>query len=149
MATEVADEREILLAAHAGQRPVGPGGAWRAYTLEDGSVHSKGVAAKLEGVLDRDQAALMRGLTIAIERAELPPPEEGEYYWTDLIGLSVVNTQGETLGVVSELLATGAANDVLVVRQDKTERLIPFVGAYVLEVDLPGKTIRVDWGLDY
>lgn len=126
-----------------------PGGAWRAYTLEDGSVHSKGVAAKLEGVLDRDQAALMRGLTIAIERAELPPPEEGEYYWTDLIGLSVVNTQGETLGVVSELLATGAANDVLVVRQDKTERLIPFVGAYVLEVDLPGKTIRVDWGLDY
>ena len=123
-----------------------PGGAWRAYTLEDGSVHSKGVAAKLEGVLDRDQAALMRGLTIAIERAELPPPEEGEYYWTDLIGLSVVNTQGETLGVVSELLATGAANDVLVVRQDKTERLIPFVGAYVLEVDLPGKTIRVDWG---
>ena len=91
----------------------------------------------------------MRGLTIAIERAELPPPEEGEYYWTDLIGLSVVNTQGETLGVVSELLATSAANDVLVVRQDKTERLIPFVGAYVLEVDLPGKTIRVDWGLDY
>ena len=48
-----------------------------------------------------------------------------------------------------QLLATGAANDVLVVRQDKTERLIPFVGAYVLEVDLPGKTIRVDWGLDY
>ena len=58
----------------------------------------------------------------------------------------MVNTQGETLGVVSELLATGAANDVLVVRRDKTERLIPFVGAYVLEVDLPGKTIRVDWG---
>ena len=64
-----------------------PGGAWRAYTLEDGSVHSKGVAAKLEGVLDRDQAALMRGLTIAIERAEAdvdadpdrPRPERGQY----------------------------------------------------------------------
>ena len=47
------------------------------------------------------------------------------------------------------MLATGAANDVLVVRQEQTERLIPFVAAYVLEVDLPGKTVRVDWGLDY
>ena len=70
------------------------------------------MAAKLEGVLDRDQAALMRGLTIAIERARTAAAGRGEYYWTDLIGLSVVNTQGETLGVVSELLATGAANDV-------------------------------------
>ena len=126
-----------------------PGGAWQAYTLEDGAVHTKAIAAKLQGIAGRDEAAALRGLTIAIERSELPPAEEGEYYWADLIGLSVINLQGELLGQVSELLATGAANDVLVVHQEQTERLIPFVAAYVLEVDLPGKTVRVDWGLDY
>jgi 16S rRNA processing protein RimM len=77
----------------------------------------------------------------------LPVIREGEYYWTDLIGLEVVNLNGEALGVVCELFATGA-NDVLRV-QGERERLIPFIPQVVREVSLDSAVIRVDWELDY
>ena len=80
-------------------------------------------------------------------RNALPEPAENEYYWSDLIGLSVFNAEQQAFGKVSELLETGA-NDVLVV-QGERERLIPFVPQVIQEVDLAAGMIRVDWGLDY
>lgn len=112
--------------------------------VRDGIFH-----AKFLGVEDRDAAFALRGATVCVDRQEFPEPEEDEFYWVDLIGLSVVNQQEESLGIVKDLMATGA-NDVLVVIDDaKTERLIPFVSAHVLNVDLTNKQITVDWGLDY
>ena len=70
-----------------------------------------------------------------------------EYYWSQLIGLSVVNTQGIELGHVDSLFETGA-NDVLVVKGDK-ERLIPFTEFAVLEIDLDSGKITVDWDEDF
>jgi 16S rRNA processing protein RimM len=110
-------------------------------------IHASHIVAKLAGVEDRDQALALRGADISIPREALPPVEEGEFYWADLVGLDVVNIQGEYLGQVKDLLETGA-NDVLVVKGDK-ERLLPYVDAIVLEVNLAEKLIRVDWGLDY
>ena len=61
----------------------------------------------------------------------------------------MVNTSGESLGVVQGLLATGA-NDVIVVRGvDGRELLIPFIGTVVGEVDIPGGRLIVDWGTDF
>jgi 16S rRNA processing protein RimM len=78
----------------------------------------------------------------------LPPAPEGEYYWTDLIGLTVINREGVTLGQVDHLLETGA-NDVLVVKGER-ERLIPFLlELVVLEVDLAQRMLRVDWEEDF
>lgn len=127
---------------------LGKPGQWREYRFEDGAVHTKALAAKLEGIEDRDAAFALRGLTVAIPRTELPKPADDEYYWTDLIGLAVVNRGGEVLGTVSKLMETGA-NDILVVQDGQVERLIPFIANFIVEVDVAAGCIVADWGLDY
>lgn len=121
---------------------------WQKRKLTAGQVQGKGVVAHLEGCDDRDRAAELIGTDIAITREQLPKLKPGEYYWTDLEGLRVENTQGVDLGVVSHLFETGA-NDVLVVKGDR-ERLIPYTtGEAVLEVDLESGRMVVDWDPDF
>ena len=128
---------------------IGGDDGWTRYPVEDAETHVAAVAAKLGGCGDRDEAARLRGLQVAVPRSEFPEAGEDEFYWADLIGLRVVNVQGEALGSVFRVFETGA-NDVLVVNgPDGKERLIPFIEAVVQEVDLPGRTMRVDWGLDF
>lgn len=124
------------------------GGEWKGYKVLEGGVHGKGLIARLEGVDDRDQAELLRGAEIAIERARLEPLEEGEYYWADLIGLRVVTTQGVELGRIERLMETGA-NDVLVVQGDR-ERLIPYLRPDVVtSIDLKAGVLQVDWDPEF
>lgn len=120
---------------------------WTTYEVGSGRPQGPGLVAHLHGVSDRDQARSLVGAQIAIARDQLPPAGEDEVYWADLEGCEVVNRDGEILGVVSHLLETGA-NDVLVVR-DGGERLIPYVGDFIDEVDLEAKVIRVDWDKDF
>lgn len=127
---------------------MGKDGNWKIYTVEEGAVQPKALVAKLEGVDNREQAEAMRGYSIAVPRSEFPEPEEDEFYWTDLVGLEVFNKDGALLGKVTSLMETGA-NDVLVVHDGTQQRLIPFVSAIVLEVDIAAKRIVADWGLDY
>ena len=122
-------------------------GGWVRHELETVQVHGEAVAAKFVGCDDRDRAAGFRGREVAVLRSEFPKPAENEFYWADLVGLRVVNTAGEDLGVVARVFETGA-NDVLVVEGDR-ERLIPFIESVVQQVDLAGRTIRVDWDLDF
>jgi len=124
-------------------------GPWRETGLKNLKVHADGLVVLLDGVLDRTAAEAMKGLFVGVPRAVLPPPDEGEFYWADLIGLRVINTAGESLGKVDGLIETGA-NDVLrVLADDGVERLLPFVDAVVLAVDKPEGVIRVEWGLDW
>lgn len=115
-----------------------------------GRHQGKGLVAELPGIVDRDAAAPLVGSEIWVRRSALPGIAQGDgYYWTDLEGLEVVDTEGVRLGRVSHLIATGA-NDVLVVRDAERERLIPFViGTYVTEVDLDAARITVDWDADF
>jgi 16S rRNA processing protein RimM len=122
-------------------------GGWRECRIEKAEVHSNSVVVKLAGSDDRDAAALFRGKQVAIPRDAFPAAGANEFYWTDLIGLSVVNMQDEDFGKVSEVFETGA-NDVLVVEGDR-ERLIPFTEQVVKQVDIAARVIRVDWGSDY
>ena len=111
--------------------------------------HGALVVAQAEEVADRDAAEALKGARVFVARSSFPTAGDDEYYWIDLIGCTVVNREGESLGQVSELSDTGA-HSVLHLRQgEATERLIPFVAAYVDEVDLAARRIRVDWGLDY
>lgn len=126
---------------------LGRNGQWREVRVADSELHSKSLVVHLDGCDDRDAAAALRGNEIAVPRAALPEPAANEYYWSDLIGLSVLNAEQQVLGKVSELLETGA-NDVLVV-QGEREILIPFVPHVIQEVDLAAGVIRVDWGLDW
>lgn len=122
---------------------------WRKVDVLEANVHGKIIIAKLPGILDRTTAEQCKGLLVAIHRDSLPTQAEGEYYWSDLIGLNVVNLTDEVLGKVDTMLETGA-NDVLSVRDaEGVERLIPFIASVIQGVNLAEKTIRVDWQADY
>ncbi|NJD88271.1 MAG: ribosome maturation factor RimM [Betaproteobacteria bacterium] len=120
---------------------------WRSAVQQDFKVRPAAVSAKLEGVDDRDAAELLRGLDVAVTRDDLGEAAQGEFYWVDLVGLEVVNLQGEKLGQVEELLRTGGS-DVLVVRGGR-ERLIPFVADFVKSVDREAGRITVEWEAGY
>lgn len=119
-------------------------------------VHADGIVARLDGMSDRNGAESLKGARIHVPRSSFPPAEEGEYYWVDLIGLEVVNREGVHLGVVRDLLPTGPTS-VLVMEYTETvdgaektaERMIPFVAAYIDDVDLKARRITADWGVDY
>lgn len=119
--------------------------------------HGDGVVAQAHDVGDRTAAEALQGARIFISRDSFPSPDADEYYWVDLIGLAVVNRQGDALGTVVGLIDTGPHSVLRVVRPGPVpgavapdeERLIPFVAAYVDEVLLPERRIVVDWGLDY
>jgi len=126
---------------------VGRGETQTSYAVEAIQEHGNALVAKLAGVDDRDAAYALRGQEVSVARSELPPPEENEYYWSDLIGLKAINREGVELGRVESLMETGA-QDVLVIK-GKREHLVPFVAAFVGKVDLAGGQIEVDWGEDY
>jgi 16S rRNA processing protein RimM len=122
---------------------------WQPLQLRACRMHGEGLVALLDGIYGRDGAAALTGRLVAVPREELPEPAEGEFYWSDLVGLEVVNEDGECLGRVAELISTGA-HEVLVVRDEQgCERLLPFVQHVVRHVDRAGSTIRVAWQLDW
>ena len=114
--------------------------------------HSDSVVASSADIPDRTAAESLKGARIFVPRSSFPTPEDGEFYWVDLIGLQVLNREGVILGQVRDLMATGPQT-VLVLQAeegDKTvERMIPFVSAYVDKVDTQARCITVDWQPDY
>ncbi len=121
---------------------------WREVSVEQVSPHGEGFRCRLAQVADRDAAARWRGALVGVPETALPATEPDEYYWRDLIGLSVRTVTGIDLGRVETLMATGA-NDALVVRDGQHERLIPFVAQVAREVDLPGGFIVADWDPEF
>ena len=121
---------------------------WREVSVEDFAVQSKGLIAKFAGCNDRTAAEKYKGLLVAVPRSSLPQQGEDEYYWSDLIGLKVVNLAGVSLGTVQSLMDTGA-NQVLCAQGKNAEVLIPFIASAIKQVDLPGKIIQVDWSTDW
>jgi 16S rRNA processing protein RimM len=122
---------------------------WRKVAVLEANVHGKVLVARLPDIIDRTAAEQCKGLLVAVHRDSLPKQEPGEYYWSDLIGLKVINLSDESLGTVETLLETGA-NDVLSVRDALgKEVLIPFLASVIQQVSLEEKVIRVDWQADY
>ncbi len=127
------------------------GSEWREIDVLEAQAHGAGLIAQLDGIADRDQAIQAKGIEIGLLRADLPPPEAGEFYWQDLVGLDAVDPAGVKFGVVSGLLEAGA-HDVLVIDTPgrtaagrPVQVLVPFVERHVGEVDLTGRRIVVDW----
>lgn len=116
--------------------------------------HGDGVVAQAHDVDDRVAAEALRGARIFIPRSSFPTADPDEYYWVDLIGLDVVNRDGQSLGKVLGLIDTGPQAVLRIGPADAevdpaAETLIPFVGAYVDSVSLADRRIVVDWGADY
>lgn len=113
------------------------------------------LVAQVEGVDERNGAEALRGVTLSVPRSAFPKTPDGEYYWIDLIGLTVQNLQGQALGQVIGLIDTGP-HCVLRIAPPGVEKpapaeevLIPFISQYGCEVDLAARQIRVDWALDW
>ena len=123
--------------------------------IKESRDHSDTLVACAQDIDDRNAAEALRGARIFVPRSSFPTAGDGEYYWVDLIGLDVVNREGVHLGQVRDLLATGPQT-VLVLEAaavaegaKPVERMIPFVSAFIDQVDLPGRRITVDWQPDY
>jgi 16S rRNA processing protein RimM len=123
------------------------GGDLRAMSVT-GRLQGKNVVARLEGIEDRTRADELAGCRIFIKPEQLPGLDAGEFYWSDLIGLSVETVDGVTLGEIASMMETGA-DDVMVLKGER-ERLIPFViDQIVTEVDLVNRRVVVDWSPEY
>ena len=140
------DPREAIL----GYQPwrVGkPGEPSREVRIERGQPHGKTLIAVLPGIGTPEQGRALVGQEIRFPRSDLPDSGRDSWYWSDLIGLSVVNEEGVPLGTVKQMIETGA-NDVMVLGGER-ERLIPFVLEQVVQiVDLAAREIHVDWHVD-
>ena len=149
---------------------------WSSFKVTHSAAQPKKIVAKLDGIDSREQAEELIGCNIVIFDTQLEPLAQGEYYWRQLLGLSVSNMEGDVLGVVEEIVETGA-NDVLVVkstslgeaenrimadlanaqknvkaRSDEKQgetRLIPWIDQVIVKVDLSQSELIVDWGLDF
>jgi len=119
---------------------------WREFEVETAKIHADFLIVKLVGVNDREAAMALKSQHIAVPRDALPALSEDEYYWSDLIGMQVVNLQQQALGQIQDVFATGA-NDVLVVEDStqKKQRLLPFVAQTVIEVNTTTGVVTVDW----
>jgi 16S rRNA processing protein RimM len=116
--------------------------------------HGDLIVAHARDIGDRTAAEALRGARVFVSRASFPTAADDEFYWIDLIGMTVLNRQGETLGEVIGLVETGP-HSVLRVRPAEQDAdrgadiLIPFVAAYIDAVSLAERRITVDWHRDY
>ncbi len=124
---------------------LGPG-VQTSYRLVEGRVQGRGLVVRLEGVPDRDAAALLRGALIEVRRSELPPPGKREYYRSDLVGFAVRNLEGVELGRLDHFVDGAASAMMVVVGTD--EYWIPAIPQYLRKVDLEGRALSVDWPAD-
>ena len=109
--------------------------------------HRDGLIAKIDGCDDRTEASTFSNLELGVQRDLMPPPEDGEFYWVDLIGLDVVNTEDTTLGKISNVIETDAS-PILDVKAEDTHYLIPFVKPVLDSVELTSH-VRVKWDKDW
>lgn len=125
----------------------------RPLTVKTWRQQGSGIVAQFEQVPDRNVAETMNGVSIWVTKDGLPEPDEDEFYWTDLVGLRVMNEQDQYLGDITEMFETGA-HDIMRVAAttdsvDSEERLIPWHKQTVIQVDMANKTVITDWPSDY
>lgn len=120
------------------------GGPESRYIVESVRDHGGRLLVRLDGISDRTAADSLRGTVFIVESADLPPIEDpDEFYDHQLEGLQVVTTAGAAVGSVAEVLHT-AAGELLSVRTEEGEVLVPFVSAIVTSVSLADQTIEID-----
>lgn len=122
---------------------------WQPVELEEvqSDPEARHIRVKLVGSDTPEDAGGYTNALVAVTRDQLPDLAPGDYYWSDLEGLTVVNTVGVTLGQVDHILSTGA-NDVLVIKGER-ERLVPYITDVVLQIDLVKKQMLVAWDAEF
>ncbi len=105
--------------------------------------HNEGLLLGFEGVTTPEQSGRYRNQVLSISASDASELSEGEFYFHELLEMNVVDDSGNPLGVLTEILETGA-NDVYVVTgTDGRELLLPAIPEVILEVDKEAKTMKV------
>jgi 16S rRNA processing protein RimM len=115
--------------------------------FNNNKIQDDNIIVKLPGYDSPKDASYLVNSKIYVLRKQLPKLKDGEYYWIDLIGLTVINKNGDKFGIVSDILATGS-NDVLVV-MGKRKHFIPYISQVICKVDLVEKILYIDWDIDF
>lgn len=102
----------------------------------------KDLIISFNGIEDPDATIPYRKAVISIERRLLPPLPPGEYFVTDLQGITVRTIDGQVIGIVEEVFTTGG-NDVYIVRNGSREYLIPAIKDVIREIDLEGRAMLI------
>ena len=131
-------------------------GVWTTLDIVKGREQGKTIVAQLKGVDDREDSRRYIGVELYIEKSQLPELPEGEYYWDELTGLEVINKQGVILGNISQMVATGS-NNVMVVSGKKEpssskegkEHWVPYIEPFLISIDMDKRQILVDWDEDF
>ena len=119
------------------------GEQYQAMVLTSRRPHAKGMLIRFRGIKTPEDAGLYRNTWVYVPTADRPELPKGEYYHHQLLGLSVVTDDGKTLGVLTDIIETGA-NDVYVVRDaDGKETLLPAIPPVILDVQLADRQMRV------
>lgn len=123
-------------------------GQWHPIEIIEKNANNQFILVKIKGFETRDEAAKLTNILIGIKAQQLPVLTDDEYYWHELIGYKVTNLDNEFLGEVSDLIATGS-NDVLIVSGEK-KHLIPYIrGQFIISIDRNTKEIKADWDKNF
>ena len=118
-------------------------GSIKEYEIENVRFHKQFVLLKLKGIDDMTTAETLKGTVVKITEDMAIPCEENEYYIKDLYDMEVVTDEGERLGIITDVIFTGA-NDVYAVTDDEgNEILIPAIMDCILNVDVENNTMTV------
>jgi len=112
-------------------------------TIRRQHTHNDGILLAFDGITTPEQVGRFRNQILYIFAADAMELPEGKFYYHELLGLSVVDEKGESLGKVTEIIQTGA-NDVYVVTNETgRETLLPAIAEVILDVDLDSKKMKV------
>lgn len=119
--------------------------AWQEIILADARQNASNIIIKLPNYDSPEAVSKLTNAKISTWRKNMPKLSSDEYYWSELIGLKVLNLENIELGMVQDLMSTAlGANDVLIVMGEH-KRLIPYISSVIKQVDLSNKIIYVDW----
>jgi len=126
---------------------------WRAMKWAQHRWSGSELQVQMEGVTERNGAELLRNMDVGVLRRELPPSATGEYYWDDLLGLTALNLQGETLGQVDHYIDSPAHPYMVLRGTDQSgkavDHFVPMVKGTVQKVDFNLRTVLLDWTLEW
>jgi 16S rRNA processing protein RimM len=127
---------------------VGINHEWQPITILETKINTKCIIARVDGYHEREHVARLTNIEIAVKISQLQKLHADQYYWHELIGLKVINQEQQDLGLVTEIMATGS-NDVLVVC-GKKRHLIPFLREQIIiSINTSQGLITVDWDEDF
>lgn len=138
------DRQVTLIDAH---------GVLQRHRVVSSQLYKKVLRLRLTEVTTREQAEALIGWGVFIDRSDLPELDQDTHYWVDLLGMEAVTPQGRRLGLLREIIPTGA-NDVYVIRPEggteADEILVPAIASVVIDIDLDGRRMVIDLpeGLD-